>query len=188
MRTRRQVPAKARRAVPLGLPVPQPKAPQATPQAGLQLPKPHLPRLLRRNFPARPSMKPPSAYRQSSANSPNSKSRKPILNSKWPRTTPATMRVWASSTTSCKPSPTSPKNSNSNGWNSPNSSSSIRTARANYRTGCACCGGGAAPPAFPVNVGHSCDSDAWHSMCQCRILVIAGNLAVLVEETNGGAL
>ncbi len=41
LRTRRQVPAKARRAVPLGLPVPQPKAPQATPQAGLQLPKPN---------------------------------------------------------------------------------------------------------------------------------------------------
>ena len=49
--------------------------------------------LLRRNFPARPSMKPLSAYRQSSANSPNSKSRKPILSSKWPRTTPATTRA-----------------------------------------------------------------------------------------------
>ena len=84
---------KARRAVPLGLPVPRPKAPQATPQVGLRLLKPHLPRLLRRNFPARPFTKPPSAYRQSSANSPNSKSRKPILSSKWPRTTPATTRA-----------------------------------------------------------------------------------------------
>ena len=35
----------------------------------------------------------PSAYRQSSANSPNLKSRKPILSSKWPRTTPATTRA-----------------------------------------------------------------------------------------------
>ena len=69
------------------------EAPQETPQVSPRLPKPHLLRLLRRNSPARPSTKPPSAYRQSSANSPNSKSRKPILSSKWPRTTPATTRA-----------------------------------------------------------------------------------------------
>ena len=149
-RTKRQVPAKARRAVPLELPVPrelvQLKAMQTIQRVNPQLPKPHL---LHRSFPARPSMKPPSAYRQSSANSPNLRIRKPTLNSRWPRTTPATTRGWASSTTNCKPSPTSPNPSKWSGWSSPNSSSSIRIARANYRTGCACCGGGAASSAFP---------------------------------------
>ena len=46
----------------------------------------------------------------------------------------------------------------------------------------------ASSPVFLVNVDHSCDSDAWHSMCQCHILVIQETLAVLVGETNGGAL
>ena len=44
---------KGKRGGSAGLPVPRPKAPQATPQVGLRLLKPHLPRLLRRNFPAR---------------------------------------------------------------------------------------------------------------------------------------
>ena len=50
MRTRRQGAGKARRAVPLGLPVPRPKAPQATPQVGLRLLKPHLPRFYAETF------------------------------------------------------------------------------------------------------------------------------------------
>lgn len=35
----------------------------------------------------------------------------------------------------------------------------------------------ASSPVFLVNVGHSCDSDAWHSMCQCHTLVVTGNLS-----------
>ena len=81
-------------------------------------------RLPRRSSPARRSTRHPSALLRLNASWPSWRNRRPIWKRRWPRTTQAITRVWASSTSSCRPSRTSLNPSKWNGWSSPNSSSS----------------------------------------------------------------
>ena len=74
-----------------------------------------------------------SAFPPSSASWPSWRSRRPIWKRRWPRTTQAITRVWASSMSSCRPSRTSPNPLKWSGWSSPNNLSSVLSAKPTVR-------------------------------------------------------